>query len=336
MRIKTGSLSGIFFFSMVLALALMGFWGCGQKTADESKGPPASAKGSSLEGTIRVSGAWALYPMMVTWGEEFGKVHPKVRVDISAGGAGKGVADALANLVDIGMVSREINPEEVKKGGFFIPVVKDAVFPVLNQANPVFEKGLLSKGVKKKTFIDLWISGRDLTWGEIAGTNSKDKVQVYTRSDSCGAAETWAQYLGGKNQEDLRGVGVYGDPGLAEAVRKDLFGTGYNNLTYAYDAKTGLPLPGLQIIPIDVNENGKVDPEEELKTKNQAIQAVMSGRYPAPPARDLYLMTKERFKGPAREFIRWILTDGQKYVDEAGYIKLKEIQIAEALKKIEP
>ena len=336
MRIKTGSLSGIFFFSMVLALALMGFWGCGQKTADESKGPPASAKGSSLEGTIRVSGAWALYPMMVTWGEEFGKVHPKVRVDISAGGAGKGVADALANLVDIGMVSREINPEEVKKGGFFIPVVKDAVFPVLNQANPVFEKGLLSKGVKKKTFIDLWISGRDLTWGEIAGTNSKDKVQVYTRSDSCGAAETWAQYLGGKNQEDLRGVGVYGDPGLAEAVRKDLFGTGYNNLNYAYDTKTGLPLPGLQIIPVDVNENGKVDPEEELKKKNQAIQAVMSGRYPAPPARDLYLMTKERFKGPAREFIRWILTDGQKYVDEAGYIKLKEIQIAEALKKIEP
>jgi len=321
---------------MVLALALMGFWGCGQKTADESKGPPASAKGSSLEGTIRVSGAWALYPMMVTWGEEFGKVHPKVRVDISAGGAGKGVADALANLVDIGMVSREINPEEVKKGGFFIPVVKDAVFPVLNQANPVFEKDLLSKGVKKKTFIDLWISGRDLTWGEIAGTNSKDKVQVYTRSDSCGAAETWAQYLGGKNQEDLRGVGVYGDPGLAEAVRKDLFGTGYNNLNYAYDTKTGLPLPGLQIIPVDVNENGKVDPEEELKTKNQAIQAVMSGRYPAPPARDLYLMTKERFKGPAREFIRWILTDGQKYVDEAGYIKLKEIQIAEALKKIEP
>ena len=336
MRIKTGSLSGIFFFSMVLALALMGFWGCGQKTADESKRPAASAKGSSLEGTIRVSGAWALYPMMVTWGEEFGKVHPKVRVDISAGGAGKGVADALANLVDIGMVSREINPEEVKKGGFFIPVVKDAVFPVLNQANPVFEKDLLSKGVKKKTFIDLWISGRDLTWGEIAGTNSKDKVQVYTRSDSCGAAETWAQYLGGKNQEDLRGVGVYGDPGLAEAVRKDLFGTGYNNLNYAYDTKTGLPLPGLQIIPIDVNENGKVDPEEELKTKNQAIQAVMSGRYPAPPARDLYLMTKERFKGPAREFIRWILTDGQKYVDEAGYIKLKEIQIAEALKKIEP
>ena len=323
---------------MILGLTLIGFLGCGQKTTDQDKGPTGSVgapKGSSLEGTVRVSGAWALYPMMVRWGEEFGKVHPKVRVDISAGGAGKGVADALANLVDIGMVSREVNPEEVRKGGFFIPVVKDAVFPVLNHGNPVFEKGLVSKGVKKKTFIDLWINGRNLTWGEIAGTDSKDRVQVYTRSDSCGAAETWAQYLGGKKQEDLKGVGVYGDPGLAEAVRKDLFGTGYNNLNYAYDARTGLPLPGLQIIPIDVNENGKADPEEDLKTKDHAIQAVVSGRYPSPPARDLYLMTKDRFKGPAKEFIRWVLTEGQQYVNEMGYIKLKETQILEALKKIE-
>jgi phosphate transport system substrate-binding protein len=272
--------------------------------------------------------------MMVRWGEEFVKVHPKVRVDISAGGAGKGVADTLASMVDIGMVSREINPEETKQGAFFVPVVKDAVFPTLNEGNPVFAKALVSRGVKKKTFIDLWIEGRNLTWGEIAGSDSKDRVQLYTRSDSCGAAETWAQYLGGKRQEDLKGVGVYGDPGLAEAVRKDVFGIGFNNLNYCYDAKTGLPLQGLQIISIDVNENGKTDPEEDLKTKTKALQAVTSGGYPAPPARDLYLVTKDQFKGPAKEFIRWILNEGQKYVDEMGYIKLKEAQINEALKRV--
>jgi phosphate transport system substrate-binding protein len=272
--------------------------------------------------------------MMVQWGEEFGKLHPKVRVDISAGGAGKGVADTLSGLVDIGMVSREISPEEIKQGAFFVPVVKDAVLATLNDGNPVFAKSLLSRGVKKKTFVDLWINGTALTWGEIVGTDTKSRVQVYTRSDSCGAAETWAQYLGGKRQEDLKGVGVYGDPGLAEAVRKDVFGIGYNNLNYAYDAKTGLPLQGLQIIPIDVNENGKVDPEEDLKTRTKALQAVRSGVYPAPPARDLYLTTKDRFKGPAKEFIRWILTDGQKYVDEMGYIRLKDDQIQEALKKL--
>ena len=63
-----------------------------------------------LSGQISISGAFALYPMTVKWAEEFRKIHPGVRIDISAGGAGKGIADALSGMVEIGMVSREINP----------------------------------------------------------------------------------------------------------------------------------------------------------------------------------------------------------------------------------
>jgi len=316
---------------LILFLMLMPIaWG----QEREKKGIRGSSETSMiLEGSIRVSGAWALYPMMIKWGEEFRKIYPKVKVDISAGGAGKGVADALAGLVNIGMVSREITQEEIKQGAFFVPVVKDAVFPMMSDENPVFQKGLSGKGIRKHTFIDLWIKGRDLTWGQIAGNESKHKVHVYTRSDSCGAAETWAQYLGGK-QEDLQGIGVYGDPGLAEAIRKDPLGIGYNNLNYAYDFKTGLPPNGLRIVPVDLNENGKVDQEEDLKTKTKAIQAIASGIYPSPPARDLYLLTKENLQGPAKEFIRWILTDGQRYVEEIGYIKITKNQVNLALKKL--
>jgi phosphate transport system substrate-binding protein len=187
--------------------------------------------------------------------------------------------------------------------------------------------------VTKKIFQDLWIEGVEITWGKIAGTASKDKVQVYTRSDACGAAETWALYLGQK-QEDLKGVGVYGDPGISEAVVKDVNGIGYNNLNYAFDMKTGLPVAGLQMVPIDVNGNGKVDPAEDVSTKAKAIKAVVSGVYPAPPARDLYLVTKSEFKGAAARFVGWILGDGQKFVNEVGYIKLSDSQIGAARKKI--
>ncbi len=62
-----------------------------------------------LSGTVTLSGAWALYPMAVRWAEEFKKVHPGVRIDVQAGGAGKGMADALMGMADFGMVSREIN-----------------------------------------------------------------------------------------------------------------------------------------------------------------------------------------------------------------------------------
>ena len=293
----------------------------------------AADPAQSMKGTVRISGAWALYPMMVKWGEEFKKAYPNIRIDISAGGAGKGIADALAGMVDIGMVSRDIRPEEIKPVTTYVPVVKDAVFPTINSNNPVLKK-IAEKGIKKKTFDDLWIAGKPLTWGEISGTPTKNAVQVYTRSDSCGAAETWAHYLV-KKQEDLKGVGVYGDPGLAEAVKRDVYSVGYNNLNYAYDAKTGLPVAGIQIIPIDVNENGKIDPAEDISTKEKAIKAVTSGVYPSPPARDLYLITKENFKEPSKTFVKWILTDGQKYVSEVGYIKITSKQINESLKKLE-
>src|SRR3954466_3461557 len=85
-----------------------------------------------IEGTISLSGAFALYPIAVKWGEEFKKLHPNVRFDISAGGAGKGISDAISGLVDLGAVSRDIYPEEIKKGAFPIAVTKDAVVATVN------------------------------------------------------------------------------------------------------------------------------------------------------------------------------------------------------------
>jgi hypothetical protein len=67
------------------------------------------------QGTINVSGAFALYPLMVKWADEYQKLHPKVKITVSAGGAGKGMTDALSGLVDIGRVSRDIAPEEIAK-----------------------------------------------------------------------------------------------------------------------------------------------------------------------------------------------------------------------------
>mgnify|MGYP001104897869 FL=1 len=284
---------------------------------------------------ISVSGAFALYPMMTRWAEEYQKIHPEIVFDISAGGAGKGMADALGGVVDIGMVSREITPEEEAKGAFWVAVTKDAVFPTMNANNPVKDR-LLQKGFTRHIFYDIFISGKITTWGQAIGdAQVQDPIHVYTRSDAAGAPETWAKYLG-KKQEDLLGVGVYGDPGLVEAVAKDPLGIGFNNLGYAYDQATGLPLSGIWIIPIDANENNLADQDEVLDTKAKAIEAVATNRYPSPPARELYLVTKGMPAGVVLDFIRWILTDGQKFVGEAGFIQLTESQLQESLRKLQP
>jgi phosphate transport system substrate-binding protein len=315
---------------LLLALSLLVLAaGCGGPEQAES-----AAAAGGLEGTLTISGAWALYPLMVRWGEEFQKLHPDVRFDISAGGAGKGMADALADAVDIGMVSREIYPEEEAKGAFWVGVTKDAVFVTVSEANPVWDD-IQQKGLSRDVLVDLYLTGEITTWGQVVGRpDVTDAVHVFTRSDACGAAATWAEYLGGA-QEDLQGVAVYGDPGLLDAVIKDPLGIGYNNLNYAFDTDTGIPVAGARIAPLDVNSDGQVGPEERYDTKEQAVAAVASGAYPSPPARALNLVTQGKPSGLPRTFLTWILTDGQRYVDEAGYIALPQNLLDEALGKLE-
>lgn len=271
--------------------------------------------------------------MVVKWAEIYQQQNPGVRIDVEAGGAGKGAADALGGLVDIGMVSRAIKPEEEQKGGWWIPVVRDAVFPVINEKNPLLDL-LTARGLKKSSLAGMWITGEVTTWGQAAGTASAEKISVYTRSDACGAADTWAKYLGG-TQEDLKGTGIYGDPGLAEAVRRDPLGIGYNNLNYAYDAATGKPVAGLRIVPIDVNGNGKLeDAERFYETKEAVLKAVQDGRYPSPPARDLHFLCKGAPTGATRAFIQWCLADGQNYVLETGFIPLTAEKLRTAAEKV--
>jgi phosphate transport system substrate-binding protein len=142
----------------------------------------------------------------------------------------------------------------------------------------------------------------------------------------------WARFLGGKAQEELLGTAVNADPGLAEAVRQDPLGVGYNNIGFAYDLKTGKPVDGLQIIPLDLNGDGQINPEEDFyDTKDEIVEAIGTRVYPFPPARELYLVTKGEPSPAVASFINWILTSGQgSMVTEAGYVQLDEAKIQAA------
>jgi phosphate transport system substrate-binding protein len=146
----------------------------------------------------------------------------------------------------------------------------------------------------------------------------------------------WALFAGGTAQEELRGTAVNGDPGLAEAVRQDLLGVGFNNIGFAYDPATGEPIECLQIIPIDLNSNGQIDADEAFYSSRADLTgAIASERYPYPPARMLYLVTKGEPSAAITDFYHWVLTEGQAFVPDAGYVALPEARIQEALARLE-
>jgi phosphate transport system substrate-binding protein len=319
----------------ILGIALL-LSSCGQASTavQPQKEITLAQPKQELNGTISVSGAFALYPMMTRWAEEFQKKYPGVQFDISAGGAGKGMTDVLSGAVDIGMVSRAIKAEEEAKGAFWIPVTKDAVFPVLNAKNPIIDE-IRKQGITQDVFKRIFITGEITSWGAMIGKPEvTDKIHVYTRSDACGAGEEWSKFLGGV-QEDLLGVGVNGDPGLLEVVRKDPLGIGYNNLGYAFELKSGMVVDGIYVVPIDINKNGVAEKDEIVVNLASAVDLIGSGKYPSPPARNLNLVTHGKPNDLVQAFLKWILSDGQEFVHEAGYVKLADAQLMDAMVKIQ-
>jgi phosphate transport system substrate-binding protein len=272
--------------------------------------------------------------MTVKWAEEFMKENPGVRIDISAGGAGKGMTDVLSGMVDLAMFSREVMPAEIEKGAWFIAVTKDAVLPTFNDSNPMKEM-ILKHGLDRMEFMDIFLDAAPEHWNRFFPGGAEHVINVYIRSDACGAAEMWGKYLG-KNQESLEGIGVFGDPGMADAVKNDIMGLGFNNVGYAFDMKTRKEFPGLRIVPIDLDGNGLIGPEESFYgSLDSVMAAIEAGRYPSPPARELYLISNGKPESKVvTSFLEFILHKGQDYVAEAGYVGLSRHRIGQELDKI--
>ncbi len=302
----------------------------------KSRNDNTSKTGNELKGTITISGAFALYPMTARWAEEFQKIHPKVRIDISAGGAGKGMTDALSGIVDLGMFSRGITEAEKEKGVWWIAVTKDAVLPTINSKSEHLQY-IKKHGLTRNKFEKLFISRDIKTWKDLLNDNSSEhtNINVYTRADACGAAQMWGEYLG-KDQESLIGVGIYGDPGMADAVKSDVNGIGYNNIIYIYDITTRKKHSGLDVIPLDLNENGTIDDDEQFyDSLDDIMLAIKEEKFPSPPARELYFVAKEKPTNKiVTEFLKWIVTSGQIFVKEGGYVELSEEKLNQELSKL--
>ncbi len=290
---------------------------------------------NGFTGSISISGAFALYPIVILWSEDFKKVHPNVRFNISAGGAGKGIADVLTNMVDIGLVSRDLHAPEIEKGALPIFVARDAVLATFNPNHPNADL-IQQMGLTRDELSAIFVKQSYSTWKDIDSRFSNHAIGVYIRSDAAGAAETWAKYFG-ENQESLKGVGIFGDPGHAQAIKDDTYAIGFNNINYVYDLKTLRTTVNIAAVPIDLNENGRIDAEERFyDTLDDLTEAIATHKYPSPPSRELsFVIRNDNDSQLIKAFIRFVLEKEQQgYLLENGYVPLNEEQKATELLKL--
>jgi phosphate transport system substrate-binding protein len=184
---------------------------------------------------------------------------------------------------------------------------------------------LLEKGLTKQQLREIFINFSIPTWGQLVGDlNNTDPIKVYSRSDPCGAAEAWVKYLGDYTQDDIPTIEeitkVKGDDSMSKSIAGDPLGIGYSNINYIYSNSTKAPKEGIAVLPLDLNENGTIDPEENFyENRDDIVNAEMNNALPSPPSRLVYLVTLNNFTGITKDFVRWILTDGQQYTFDNGY-----------------
>ena len=306
-------------YFLIIAMASL-FMGCTTKTSKQG------ASTLSHSNQITIVGAYAMAPIMKIWISEYQKSHPYVKFNLEPNGSGQGLQNVLDGKTDLAMISEEI-PKEKASFLWIAPVARLGVVPVVSAKNP-YLKEILATGMTKEVLTDLFSGKNTKTWGELVGKAAKDPVKVFIREDNAGATSTLARYLS-IDRIQVKGSVVAGELELVNRVKNEPFALSYCNFIYAFDPYKKEFLDDLKVVPIDFP--GKTNAESYGKmfdTYDHLQRAMWLGKFPSALLRNLYIVSKGNPRTREMvDFVYWIVTDGQKFIPENGYIELHSSEV---------
>lgn len=312
--------------------------------------------------TIKITGAGATfpYPLYSKWFSEYNKMRPEVQINYQSIGSGGGIQQIKAKTVDFGASDAPLSGEEEK--AMPAPVVQ--IPTTAGSVVVVYHVPGVNKGLKltAEVVTDLFL-GKIQKWNDLKitsqnpGVNLPDTaVAVVHRSDGSGTTYIFTDYLAkvsgdfsqkvgrGKSVNWPTGIGGKGNEGVAGQVKQTPGAVGY--VEYAYAVQNKLPYAAVQ------NKTGKfIEPSPAATTAALAslskelqkdvrvsvTDAPGEGSYPIAGLTYLILYQSQEntTKGKTLlEFLRWAMTDGQKYATALFYsplpaelIKLNETKI---------
>jgi phosphate transport system substrate-binding protein len=306
-------------FTLILVAAIL-LAGCGNDT-DKVKNNDTPLDTTGLKGEFKVMGTQALYPMMVKWSANFIEANPGVKIIVRATQSDKAMKLLDEGESSIAMISRELTQAEIDSGYWAAPVAFDAVIPIISFNNhhiqPMVMKGA-SPAELKSVF-----TGKVTKWGDLAGRKGDQTIHVYCLSDSSGTGVTWNGFLG-IDPGEIKATPAVSEADMFLRVKNDPYAIGYCSILEIFNVNTDLKKEGIYVLPIDFNGDNVVNDNEQYYDKLSILSdAVSKGKLPWPPARKLNIVTRGKPTDPLlMAFIEWILTIGQNYMPEMGYIHL--------------
>jgi phosphate transport system substrate-binding protein len=272
---------------------------CG--TASSSEGTTSNSSANYIEN----KGSDTIVNLALAWAEKYQAEHPEVRISVTGGGSGTGIASLINKTVDIANASRQIKDEEVAeaKSNGVEPVehiiARDAIAVIVNPENPVSQLTL-------KQISDIY-SGKIANWSEVGGEDRP--IVRLSRETNSGTHVYFLETvirLGDSKDKTLFSMDTLLLPsseGIIAEVRQNPNAIGYDGLGYVPK--------DLKMIAI-AKETGGAYVLPSIVTVNDKSYAI---------ARDLYMYTNGEPTGIVKTYLDWILSpEAQQIVADIGFV----------------
>jgi phosphate transport system substrate-binding protein len=311
---------------------------------------PGGGDGTQQGQVVQINGAGATFPNPIysRWFDEYHRLHPEMQINYQSVGSGAGIRQLVNQTVFFGATDGPMTDEQQKTAPgriLHLPTVLGAVVPVYNVEN-VGAQLKFSGQVLADIFLGKITRWNDPALAKLnAGVSLPDSnITVVHRSDGSGTTFIWADYLAkvspewgskvgvGTSPSWPVGVGGKGNEGVSGLVTQTPGSIGYVELIYALQNK--ISYGQVQ------NANGEFVAAsiESVTAAAAAAAATMppdfrvsitnapgAGVYPISSFTWmlLYEDPADKAQGKAMvDFMRWALTDGQKFATELGYASL--------------
>jgi phosphate transport system substrate-binding protein len=320
-------------------------------------GSSSAQSGSVL---INAAGATFPYPIYSKWFDVYHNAHPNVQINYQSIGSGGGIRQLQAGTVDFGasdgpMTDEQLSQSKVKILHF--PTVLGAVVPTYNIAGVTGDLNFTQKALAGIYLgqITKW-NDPELTKANPGVKLPNDDMVVVHRSDGSGTSYIFTDFLS-KASADWKskvgtntsvnwpvGLGGKGNEGVSGLVKQTPDSIGYIELIYA--VQNNIPYGKVQ------NSSGKF-----VKADLAGVTAAASGaakempddfrvsitNAPGPTAYPIssftWLLIPAQIqdgakKAAIKDFLKWMLADGQNYNEGLSYAKLPKPVIAKEEKAI--
>ncbi len=219
-----------------------------------------------------LTGSGGMAPLLLEMGKRFEASHPDVRVDVQRGGSARGVKDTRQGLADIGMVARDLKPDETSLHA--TPIARDGMCIIVHQTNAV-------RTLTDEQIVRMYTRSV-ANWMQVGGPDLS--ITLVHMEDGKALLELFLDHF------KLKSTQVRADALVADSEQ-------------AIRAVTGRPGAIAYVSCGQMEASGNSTPVRSLPFggKMPTTEQIRDGTYPL--SRPLNLVTRDAADGLAKEFI---------------------------------